>query len=378
MIAPLGCALVFAGCTQTPPTTEVPALSEAERRDADDAPQAPDRADGSPQRGAAAPEKAADLVDAGNPVAPEPEPRTTEELPPALGTFYLLLRTTRIRKLPYAKAARSMLHSLPDFDFLVRSGGLDPLDDFDHIVIASPNITNALDTFYAAEYTGSRKRIRKAIERAVATEGEVIEWTDKGGFMRGNPRPSDPKQEDSDSRWFVFQRDQKVVMLVREAFVGHIVAGAASNAGGASTPGQFVSTIADLGKFAAERPRLGLQAQVTGIRSVLRRPELPFSTPDLVEISVEPADDHITIVKLGFAAAPDATGFKRWYETELAQELDKQQLRPVIKPIYDQVALSRDGETITLRTDLTEPQIVFVLDRLAASVSPASAGKRPE
>lgn len=291
---------------------------------------------------------------------------SADELAPPTSTFNLLLVPKKIRKLPFAGTAFSLLEPWPDFDFLVRKGGLDPLKDFDHIVIASPNITNPLDTFLAVDYKTSRKKVVKAIERAVAAEGEVIEWVDDGGYLRGNPRPADPGKKDRDKRWFVFHPKKKVAMFVREAFLEQVLADDDSPAAKDGTARAFVDNLTKLRRYASEQPLSGMQLKVSDISNAVKRLRLPFPTPDQLEISVAADRDPIVVIRLGFADVVEAKKFEIWFDVELRKVFTGLSVTAIFgSGIYNSSVVSRRDATVTVRSELDQKQIEWVLEQLA-------------
>ena len=301
------------------------------------------------------------------------EGTNADQLGPPTSTFHLLLVPKKIRKLPYATVGFSLLEPWPDFDFLVRKGGMDPLNDVNHIVIASPNITNELDTFLAVDYKTSRKKIVKAIERAAAADGEVIEWVNDGGFLRGNPRPKDPTKKDLDKRWFVFHPDKKIAMFVREVFLDQILSGSDAPAGEEGSARAYVDNLTNVREFAAQQPLSGLQLKVGDIRNSISNLKLPFPTPNLLEVSVEAARAPIMVLKLEFVSVVEAKKFVIWYEETLGEMLKAFEFRFTVKPIYDQVKVSQEGAMVTLRNDFTQEQIEFVLGALVEMVNEATS-----
>lgn len=301
-----------------------------------------------------------------------------DQLSPPRSTFHLLLVPKKIRKLPFADTAFKLLEPWPDFDFLVRKGGLDPLNDFDHIVIASPNITDARETFLAVDFKTSRGKIKKAIERAVAREGLVIEWVDDGGFLRGNPRPKNPQRKDLDPRWFVFHPKKKVAMFVRDAFLDQILADSDAPAGEEGTARAFVDNLTKLRKFAAEQPLAGMQLKVADLSNAVSGVVLPVPLPDTLELSVEASTTPITVLKLTFLDVVAAKKFLNFYDEELKAYivglagggwLGEGAYSAVAKPILDKIAISREDETVTLRAEFSRTHIETLLNKVAELTS---------
>src|SRR5262249_29217604 len=70
-------------------------------------------------------------------------------LAPAAARLVVLMRTDRLRKGPLRDAARAAMLALPD-GALAAQSGLDPIDDFDALLVATANPLDATQTFLVA------------------------------------------------------------------------------------------------------------------------------------------------------------------------------------------------------------------------------------
>jgi hypothetical protein len=91
-------------------------------------------------------------VDAGAP----PDVEDLPTLAPASARLVVLLRTDRLRDTPMIDAARAALLLLPDGQ-LAQASGLDPLIDFDALLVATANPLDVTQTFLAARTTDQAK-----------------------------------------------------------------------------------------------------------------------------------------------------------------------------------------------------------------------------
>lgn len=314
------------------------------------------------------------------PEEPKPEPPPEEKpkfaakgseadkLAPPQSTFHMLLVPKKIRKLPFSQQVLDIMAPLPDFELLIDKGRFDALRDFDHIVIASPNIQDWTQTFLAVDYRISREEVQRAIERAAAADGNVIEWIEDGGPLRGNPRPKDPEADDPDNRWFVFL-EGKVAIYVREEFLPSILAGPAGD--DRKTAGNFVANLAKLRRFADRQPEAGMQLVFKGIRRSLKKgikvggKPLPFKIPDELEISASAAEEPELVIRFEFETAADAKTFGEWWESEVLLDALDFGTKLVAGPIYRQLAVERDGVRVALRGQLTTDQTVMLMGAIA-------------
>jgi hypothetical protein len=292
----------------------------------------------------------------------------------------MLLVPKKIRKLPFSQQVLDIMAPLPDFEMLIDKGRFDALRDFDHIVIASPNIQDWTQTFLAVDYRISREEVQRAIERAAAADGQVVEWVEDGGPLRGNPRPKDPEADDPDNRWFVFL-EGKVAIYVREEFLPSILAGPAGD--DRKTAGNFVANLAKLRRSADRQPEAGMQLVFKGIRRSLRKgikvggKPLPFKIPDELEISASAAEEPELVIRFEFETAADARTFGEWWESEVLLDALDFGTKLVAAPIYRQLAVERDGVRVALRGQLTTDQTVMLMGAIAKG-SAQIAKKTPE
>ncbi|MCX4241904.1 hypothetical protein [Paraliomyxa miuraensis] len=320
---------------------------------------------------------------------PEPEPEKpkfatkaskADELAPPQSTFHMLLVPKKIRTLPFSQEVLDIMAPLPDFELLIDKGRFDALRDFDHIVVASPDIRDWTQTFLAVDYKLPQEEVQRAIERAVAANGEVIEWVDDGGPLRGNPRPTNPEEKDADNRWFVFL-EGKVAIYVRDEFLPSILAGPADD--DRKTAGNFVANLAKMRRFAARQPEAGLQLVFKGLRRNLKRkPQvggkpLPFELPDDFELSASAAEEPEVVIRMEFTSVVEAKAFAQWWNDEVLLEALPFGIRMMVSGIYRQFVPERSGAKIILRGTLDTDQTLMLMSMIADGASKI-ARKTPE
>lgn len=304
-----------------------------------------------------------------------------DKLAPPQSTFHMLLVPKKIRKLPFSQQVLDIMAPLPDFELLIDKGRFDALRDFDHIVIASPDIRDWTQTFLAVDYRISREEVQRAIERAAAANDEVVEWVDDGGPLRGNPRPRDPEKEDADNRWFVFL-EGKVAIYVRDEFLPSILAGPADD--DRKTAGNFVANLSKLRRFAERQPDAGLQLVIKGIRRSLKKEPkiggkaLPFKFPDGFELSASASAEPEVVLRVDFADVVEAKAFLKWWKEDLAAIIDDSlALKLQMGWVYDLLQPEREGHQVALRGEMTTDQALKVM-QFAADGSRKIAKKTPE
>ena len=298
------------------------------------------------------------------------------ELAPTTSTLYLLLANERIRRLSFGYESVEIMAPLPDFQFIIQGGGFDPLRDFDYMVIATPDVRDVTQTFLAVEYNLPQAHFRAGLERAVAAQGQAIEWVQRNGYSMGNPRPIAADRPDTDPRWVVFLEDDLAV-YVREEFLDSIITDASSAPG--KTSGSFVANLVRIRRFAAAEPRAGMQAVLKDLRSALKRVRgLPFAVPDDIQITAEAAESPRLVIRHRFLSNEDAEQFAQFWHEEIPKIIDSDwKIKTAVGWLYDLVELERDGTTVVLRGKFSRDQAETIL-QLLADFSRKALGKTPE
>ncbi len=288
-----------------------------------------------------------------------------DELGPANSNFYMLLNAKKVAGLPFADSVVEIMAPLPDFQLIIAGGGFHALKDFNYLVIASPNLRDLTQTFLAVEYKLSQEEMIAGLERAVAADGERIEWIEKDGRKMGNPVPLDDPSKDRDPRWFVFL-DDKVAVYVREEFLPAIARDADD---GKKTAGNFVANLAKMKTFAAREPRAGLQLVLKDILASVKIKKSPFEIPDSVELMAEGKASPELVVKMEFVDEVAAKRMENQWRDDLPRFIDEKVpfiVRGMVRGFYDDAEFSLSGKEITLRSSFSESQAVLILDQIAA------------
>lgn len=288
-----------------------------------------------------------------------------DELGPSNSNFYMLLNAKKVAGLPFADSVVEIMAPLPDFQLIIAGGGFHALKDFNFLVIASPNLRDLTQTFLAVEYKLSQAEMIAGIERAVAEDGERIEWIEKDGRKMGNPVPLDDPAKDRDPRWFVFL-DDKVAVYVREEFLPAI---ARDSDDGKKTSGNFVANLAKMKTFAAREPRAGLQMVLKDILASVKIKQSPFEIPDSVELMAEAKSSPELVIKMEFIDAVAAKRLENQWRNDLPRFIDEKVpfiVRGMVRGFYDDAEFTLAGKEVTLRSSFSESQASLILDQIAA------------
>jgi hypothetical protein len=288
-----------------------------------------------------------------------------DQLGPPNSTFHVLLSTRNVRKLPYKQLAMGVISALPDYAFLVTGGGFDPLKDFDHIVIASPDLRSVTQTFLAVDYKLPRETMKERIETACAAANETIEWIEEGGVLRGNPKPT--KGRDFDPRWFVLPED-KVAFYLRKEFLPAVLQ---EETGEEKTTANFISKMTKLKRYAQRIPTAGVQFEAHDLHAALKRTRgSKFEIPDDVELTIEAQADPEVNIYLHFSSVVAAKEFMTWWEAGVRKAIDENfQLKLLVGGLIDTVEVTREGAQVQVWAELERKQTELILKTIGAKVS---------
>jgi hypothetical protein len=150
--------------------------------------------------------------DRGPPSAPPTTEKAISNLAPGDAALMLLMRNDRILGSPYENEVRRLLHVFYDHKTLMWTSDLDPMKDFDALLIATPNPYRVTQTFLAARYKITRAKLKRALERSARFKNKRLRWIRLrgGGTTLRGEIPSPPKLPHD--RRVVLLRD-KLVML---------------------------------------------------------------------------------------------------------------------------------------------------------------------
>jgi len=93
----------------------------------------------------------------------------------------LRLDLVRMRQSPLAPDIRALLAAVPDWQALLDGSGIEPLDDLERLLIASPNLQRA-QLVMSGRYVGDVARVRDAVARMAAARGVSARWRRERGF----------------------------------------------------------------------------------------------------------------------------------------------------------------------------------------------------
>jgi len=123
-----------------------------------------------------------------------------------------LIRLSELRKHPrYLAPTDAVLSLLPDRRQLVEGSDLDIYRDFDALVVATPNPTDAAVTFLAVRHSVTPARLKTQLTAAAAHQGWALDWQDRGGRPVGLRRLQADSVAGTQAPWK--KRDDRLFLL---------------------------------------------------------------------------------------------------------------------------------------------------------------------
>lgn len=317
-----------------------------------------------PRPDAGPPPDAGAPADAGSSQGPQ-----LADLAPGDAALILVLRMDRIRRSPYALSVRRLLEVFYDYKTLLWSRDLDPIEDFDALLIATPNPYRVTRTFLAARHHLSRSRIRRALEQSVALDKKRMRWRWQGRVQRGEI-PSPPRLP-QDPRMVLLQ--DGLVMLADPAHIPLLTtdlgattprpAGERADAG-ARTGRSWLDSLGQMqgvgGADDAKAPGMQLLA-VNLPRLVRLPPDVPV--PLNVDVQVPAEDPTLAAGEVTFGAEADARRFLQVIPQRIARARRSMLLRLLgVTDLLDGIKLRRKGERVEVSLKLTGDQVRSLLE----------------
>jgi hypothetical protein len=117
-------------------------------------------------------------------------PRVTDlrQLGPEGSRFTMLLRVDRLKGTPFAAPVDALLMRMPDRRDLLEGTGLELYDDFDALLVSTPNPLDYTVTFLAARHHLSDAAMRAAVDRGARATGREMAWRTEGKRPWGERR----------------------------------------------------------------------------------------------------------------------------------------------------------------------------------------------
>ncbi|MFV8752323.1 hypothetical protein ACNOYE_17375 [Nannocystaceae bacterium ST9] len=323
------------------------------------------------------------------PEVPEPDPEAPPKpkfgektskiaaMVPENATWSLMLANSRIKKLPFRDEATEIMAPLRDYQLLVDEAGFDVWEDFEFIVMGSPDFTDPTQAFVAVQYKFGHAEMKAGIDRACAEDHMVVDWREENGATIGDPRMIDPEQDEPDNRQFVLLPGDAVALYVREEFIPQIVEGPEGGKG--KTSGNFVANIAKMRKFTQAEPKAGVQLVLNDLRSMIKLPkDSAFDVPDRIELMWEAAKTPELVVKIDFVSDEHAIKAEKFWNEQLEQTLRDAGAWLTVGGMIEATTIEREGKQIRLRHEFGEAAARITLQMLAKEFGKAMRYSKKE
>jgi hypothetical protein len=307
--------------------------------------------------------------------APAPASGPTLASPPAEvgpgdAALLVLLRCDHVRDSPFAGAARELLAAFYDYRALLAGSTLDPLRDFDRLLIATPNPYRLTETLLVARHALSAPAARAALEAGVrASEGE-LRWTETEEAWRGEV--SSPPRLPGDPRVLALQGP--LIILAAPALLAQLQRPTAPIAPPASAqppappppPRPWVEILLEGGTAttaptSADDEPAALLVRAINLPRLIRLPAgLP--TPTAGQLEVRATDPARARLVLSFAGPSAAATALRAAQLELARLQSVLMLRVLgVSALLERLQLRRQGAELQAAVELQQAEVVQLL-----------------
>jgi hypothetical protein len=129
------------------------------------------------------------------------------QLGPAGARFTLLMRVDRLKGTPFAEPVDALLMHMPDRRDLLEGTGLHLYDDFDALLVSTPDPLDYRVTFLAARHHLGDAAMRAAIDRGARATGRVVAWRTEDRRPWGERRVRPPLEAPPGAR------DERLIVL---------------------------------------------------------------------------------------------------------------------------------------------------------------------
>ncbi len=112
---------------------------------------------------------------------------------PAGSQIALRMDIQRVRRSPLAADVRGVLSAMPDWQVLLEGSGIEPIDDLDRLLVASPNLERSR-LIAAGRVSADEGSIRAAAERLATANGATLTWRTAEGVPVADWHDHDPSE----------------------------------------------------------------------------------------------------------------------------------------------------------------------------------------
>ena len=240
-----------------------------------------------------------------------------EAFGPGNARIIFLFRTDRVRGSRFEKPFMELMKAFPDYKIVVQNSGLDPVHDFDAMVVASNNLNDASQTFTAIRHHKSDAEIKKLFNDHFIVP---LKWEERQGRPYAKPEGGHGGISSRD----LYMPAPGLAVIMRPSLFGMMHAAPAqapAEPGGALSERQqtlgrtLIETLMSVEQVDGVKERnhaVFLAIKRLRLSAVHRRlPKLPMITGGTASISA--GEDPDMLFRFDFATEEDAKMFvDRW------------------------------------------------------------------
>jgi hypothetical protein len=322
------------------------------------------------------------------------------QLGPEGSRFTLLLRVDRLKGTPFAEPVDTLLLRMPDRRDLLEGTGLGLYDDFEALLVSTPNPMDYKVTFLAARHRVSDAAMRSAIDRGARATGRTVAWRTEArrpwGERRARTAPAATEAPPS--------RDERIIVLPAPGLVvvtpptyralllapparkppasdGGVPDSGVADAGASSAqpPSSTASWTTLLRRIDAEDGLLGPTdvAVASAVDLFKARAGAPvsflgtsFDIPRLIKVVLGVDGDPYVEITGEYADEEEAVRWERgWPALQAKLRANPYVVLSGFSPIVSRAKSTREGSVVKVRITATADETVRLL-RLAATAAP--------
>ena len=301
-------------------------------------------------------------------------------LAPGDAALMLLLRMDRLRGSPYERDVRRLLEVFYDHKTLLFSSGLDPVHDFEAMLIATPNPYRVTRTFLAATHRLPARKLRRALNQAVRYKRGRMLWSRAPDGQLQGRIPSPPRLP-SDPRVVLLRPN--VVMLTDPTHLPLLTPrspGSRRRPPDAGPAGlswiQRLEQMEGMGGAGGEGP--GMLLQAINLPRLVRLPP-DFTTPLTLRVAIAATAPSEPEALLTFASEQDAKAFLAAIPRRVKQAKRSLVLRLLgVTDLLESIKYKQQGNVVEARVKLTGEQVKTLLEMFRNMIPQVRVPGMPE
>jgi hypothetical protein len=324
------------------------------------------------------------------PAPPKKEPRPPPQQPPGpeaeFGTralppgaqLALRMDMARIRNSPLAPNVRRLLANIPDWQAVLGGSGLEPVDDLERVLIASPNLHRSR-VVIAGRHEGDPALPRDIVARMAETRGKSAEWTTAEGIPVAAWHDDDTTERLIaliGPGHFAISRPEDLprVLAIAQARQARKARASADSEPSGPDPTAWGEALLSLGDDEA------ITLEVEGARNFARGPMAARFPTRLRIAAVEHPNGLVRLATEGSYDSTDEATAARDFAEQVREAYARNVFLQLsgLGNVLKEAELSQDGSTLRLRLDLNVAQVRLLLGYVEGFLSRGQPPPRPD